>query len=81
LLFMIETNGYITENCSIFDPASGEYGRVIPPDNSFPEDINIEYRLTNNDSAICIIDLFFNIEINKIVRRVVERYQDRSRYG
>ncbi|MCY1662776.1 hypothetical protein [Chryseobacterium sp. SL1] len=81
LLFIIETSGYMTESCSIFDPASGEYGSVIPLDHSFPEDVNIEYRLTDNDSAICIIDLFFNIEINKIIRRIVERYQDRSRYG
>ncbi|PVV56300.1 hypothetical protein [Chryseobacterium sp. HMWF035] len=81
LLFMIETNGYMTGNCSIFDPAYGEYGRIIPPDNSFPEDVNIEYKLTNNDSVICIIDIFFNIEINKIMRLVMERYQDHSFYG
>ena len=81
LLFMIETNGYMTGNCSIFDPVYGEYGRVIPPDHSFPEDVNIEYRLTDNDSSICIIDLFFNIELNKIMRLVMERYQDHSNYG
>jgi len=81
LLFMIETHGYMTGNCSIYDPVYGENGRVIPPDNSFPEDVNIEYRLTNDESVICIIDLFFNVEIIKIIRRVLERYQDECCYG
>jgi len=81
LLFMIETHGYMTGNCSIYDPVYGENGRVIPPDNSFPEDVNIEYSLTSDESVICIIDLFFNIEIFKIIRRVVEKYQDECYYG
>ncbi|KQM62820.1 hypothetical protein [Chryseobacterium sp. Leaf201] len=81
LLFQTETYGYIHENSSIYEKVYGDYGSVVPIDNSFPEEINIEYKLTNNDSVVCIIDIFFNIEINKIFRRVVERYQDRSNYG
>ncbi|KPH11855.1 hypothetical protein [Chryseobacterium sp. ERMR1:04] len=81
LLFQLETYGYRHENNSIFEKAYGEFGYVIPIDHSFPEDVNIEYRLTDNDSSVCIIDLFFNIELNKIMRRVMERYQDHSNYG
>ncbi|WP_312391154.1 hypothetical protein [Chryseobacterium sp.] len=73
LLYMATLNGYYEENASIFNIAVDDGVRECNIAH-FPEEINFEYQLTNNESVICLIDIFFNVEINRIIYYVVSKY-------
>lgn len=79
LLYMATLNGYYEENASIFNIAVDAGVRECNMTH-FPEEINFEYRLTNNESIICLIDIFFNVEINRIIYQVVSKYQNESSF-
>ncbi|MBD8083002.1 hypothetical protein [Chryseobacterium caseinilyticum] len=81
LLFQIETYAYSHETSSIYDKVFEDGVSVVPINRYFPEEVNIEYNLTNIDSIICYIDIFFNIEIYKTIRRVLNRHHDHSDNG